>query len=531
MSTVNQLKNKARREEQRENWSRAIEYYTKALDSSRAEDETFADLSLYNRIGDIYLRIGQKNTAVWYYEQAIERYSEQDLHTSAIALCNKVLRVLPERSTVFLQLGRLHLATSLIADARMYFHRYATSMRERGGATAGYEALEELIGLTGDQPTLSLWMSWLSAETDPFASDRRVELAREALEGQGLDPAEVIERVRTGDATDLEVGPAAAAQVDSLAGAFLSVPDGYTSADKTTLIDPPVDEAEDASPPAEDVELESVLKPEEAAEDAALEGMLTLLPDDLELGSLQWHGEAEEYSVSVPPPSQIGAQETADVEQLEEQVFEAEADPPFSVPTEDIEFGAEGYWALDLAEPLGLEGLEPSDTETVEPVPPALEPREVDMDVGSTFDASIEIEADEPPTTRPHEPATEMAATSLESVETDEPPTTRGHEPATETWPQPMWPSPLWRVSKPTRRRTPDASGVKDIHPRIRKRRRRSHATPTSRRPPRSSWNPLQVLARPLNWTSRNRPNRALPRWSLRMRAEVRHSIRTKSRW
>ena len=116
MGDVTKLKNRARREEQRENWSRAIELYTEALTASQKRADSVSDVSLYNRIGDIYLRIGQKNTAVRYYEEAIERYAEHELHASAIALCNKVLRIHNGRSSIFLQLGRLHLATNLIAD-------------------------------------------------------------------------------------------------------------------------------------------------------------------------------------------------------------------------------------------------------------------------------------------------------------------------------------------------------------------------------------------------------------------------------
>ncbi|MFV1985893.1 MAG: tetratricopeptide repeat protein, partial [Gemmatimonadota bacterium] len=225
MSKVNQLKNKARREEQRENWSKAIELYTHALDTSRKEGEAFADLSLYNRIGDIYLRIGQKNTAVRYYEQAIERYGEQDLHTSAIALCNKVLRIQPERSTVFLQLGRLHLATNLIVDARAHYHRYAEAMRSRGSTTAAFESLEELIEETGDPQTLAMWATWLSRLPDRDEALERVEELRGVLIGHGVEPDNIIEQVRTGEIEGVESTSSMDAAPDPLAAAFLLTPD------------------------------------------------------------------------------------------------------------------------------------------------------------------------------------------------------------------------------------------------------------------------------------------------------------------
>jgi hypothetical protein len=196
MSDVTRLKNRARREEQRENWSRAIELYTKALSESQQRADSVSDVSLYNRIGDIYLRIGQKNTAVRYYEEAIERYAEHGLHASAIALCNKVLRIHTGRSSIYLQLGRLHLATNLIADAHAHYLRYAKSMREFGDDEAALEGLEELIDATGEAKIVDLWTEYLSSAIAPGVAEERVEAFRGALTSHGFDPDAILDKVR-----------------------------------------------------------------------------------------------------------------------------------------------------------------------------------------------------------------------------------------------------------------------------------------------------------------------------------------------
>ncbi len=301
MANVNQLKNQARREEQRENWSRAIELYTQALDASRKESQGFVDLSLYNRIGDIYLRIGQKNTAVRYYEQAIELYAEQDLHTSAIALCNKVLRILPDRSTVFLQLGRLNLATSLVAEGREHYHRYATAMRKRGSEEAALEGLEELIVATGDSGTLTLWAGWLAEASDAEASVARIEALREALERHGIDPEEVAAQVRSKTVVGFEDRAGDAKTADPLAGAFLTLGDepppkrarepAPASAAEEPSIDPDELEPERIRPAAshesaDDLEAESPSYDESDDEGGARE--------PVQPGSIPWEQEAEE---------------------------------------------------------------------------------------------------------------------------------------------------------------------------------------------------------------------------------------------
>jgi len=352
MSKVNQLKNKARREEQRENWSRAIEFYTQALDASRQQDEAFADLSLYNRIGDIYLRIGQKNTAVRYYEQAIERYSEQDLHTSAIALCNKVLRILPERSTVFLQLGRLHLATNLIADARTHYHGYAEAMRARGGGAAAYDALEELIGRTGDRTTLSLWVSWLAAEEDPEVATTRVTEARDALSRHGVDADEVLEKIRTGDTSGFVAEQAEVAHEDPLANAFLSVPEHYAAARGASPQSDVVPEA------AEDPE-SKVGPEEEEAREAVLEGMHTIA-EDLELGSVPWQDEFEPSAAA--DPGGVEELEIAGPERLEARAVggpdDIDPEDGMSTLSEALEYADDDIATVDFLEPTTLEALE-----------------------------------------------------------------------------------------------------------------------------------------------------------------------------
>lgn len=324
MAKVNLLKNKARREEQRENWSKAIELYTQALDASRKDGEAFADLSLYNRIGDIYLRIGQKNTAVRYYEQAIERYGEQDLHTSAIALCNKVLRIEPGRSTVFLQLGRLHLATNLIADARAHYHKYAESMRDRGSESAAFTALEELIEDTGDPHTVTLWVTWLATMEDQTEALDRIEGVRSSLIAHGIGPESLIEQVTSGVIESVEIDAQVDEQPDPLAGAFLSTTNeeqlvsveadrpaepasegAEAAADESSsdasLDEEPADRGVDVLPSDRQPEEASVAETGDHALSAA-DQVVVPEPAPPELGSARWNDEAEELLAELNGP-------------------------------------------------------------------------------------------------------------------------------------------------------------------------------------------------------------------------------------
>ncbi len=150
MTRHHQLKNEARRAEQRSDWGRAIELYKAAI---RLEDEheSGSDVGVYNRVGDLYLRQGDTAAAVEYYEQASDRYAAAGLHTSAIALCNKILRIAPDRDEVYGRLARLHASTGLLAEARSAFLRFAERMRETDRLSEALEAVQDLVSLTGDE--------------------------------------------------------------------------------------------------------------------------------------------------------------------------------------------------------------------------------------------------------------------------------------------------------------------------------------------------------------------------------------------
>ena len=275
MTDPTRLKNRARREEQRENWSRAIELYTEALSESQKKGNSVADLSLYNRIGDIYLRIGQKNTAVRYYEQAIERYTEQELHASAIALCNKVLRIHPARGSVYLQLGRLHLATNLLADAGVHYRRYAEAMWQLGDEQAALEGLEELIEQTGDAESVERWTHWLGMASDLEAAAARVETLRDALASHDVDADDLLAQVLSAEAPRGE---------GDLAAAIDESPDAEDTAVVVSTSEYETEEDAPLLPLLDELPLEMVPGPVEPREERGPELASWTAPEEPALG-------------------------------------------------------------------------------------------------------------------------------------------------------------------------------------------------------------------------------------------------------
>ena len=145
MPTPAKLKDQARAAENRGQWTEAVVLYREHLEAAGADDP---DLALWNRVGDLHLRLGETDRAVDAYERAVAGYTESGLFNNAIALCRKVLRLVPGRTAVYLRLGQISAGAGFLADARQNFLEYAERMRRAGNVEASFEALKEFADLS-----------------------------------------------------------------------------------------------------------------------------------------------------------------------------------------------------------------------------------------------------------------------------------------------------------------------------------------------------------------------------------------------
>lgn len=194
MTRHHQLKNEARRAEQRSDWARAIELYKSAI---RLEEEhgLGSDVGVYNRVGDLYLRQGDTAAAVEYYEQAADRYAANGLHSSAIALCNKILRIAPDRDEVYGRLARLHASTGLLAEARSAFLRFAERMRETDRLSDALEAAQDLVSLTGDEELRTAFAEQLAGADLGAQAVAQLRLVYQARVAGGRNAQDIRERI------------------------------------------------------------------------------------------------------------------------------------------------------------------------------------------------------------------------------------------------------------------------------------------------------------------------------------------------
>jgi len=149
MSKLEKQKEKARSLEAKDPKG-AIEAWQQVLKGQEEEGDPNPDLAIFNRIGDLYLKVRDPAQAADYYDQAVDKYAELGFHNNAIAMCNKVLRNAPGRQTTYLKLAKLYASKGFMAEAKQNFVEYAERMHKVGKIQQAFAALKELADISAE---------------------------------------------------------------------------------------------------------------------------------------------------------------------------------------------------------------------------------------------------------------------------------------------------------------------------------------------------------------------------------------------
>src|SRR5256885_4597448 len=153
MSKLEKLKDKAKGLEAKDPKG-AIEAWLGVLEAQEQEGEPNPDLSVFNRVGDLYLKVKDPAQAADYYDRAVDKYAELGFHNNAIAMCNKVLRNAPARPTTYLKLAKLYAAKGFVAEAKQNFVEYAERMQKMGKIQQAFAALKEFTDISPENTQL-----------------------------------------------------------------------------------------------------------------------------------------------------------------------------------------------------------------------------------------------------------------------------------------------------------------------------------------------------------------------------------------
>lgn len=128
MSKVSNIRKKALELVRKQEWPAAVKEYKRLAEMDQSNP------NIFNELGDIYLKIGNKNDAYDSFEKAIDAYTRVSLHNNAVAVAKKVLRVLPARYEVLARLGHIRHRQGLAHEAESYYASFLKSLTAEKGA-------------------------------------------------------------------------------------------------------------------------------------------------------------------------------------------------------------------------------------------------------------------------------------------------------------------------------------------------------------------------------------------------------------
>jgi tetratricopeptide (TPR) repeat protein len=201
MADPSKLKRKAAEYEQKRQYDRALATYEEVLREVAGREEE-ADIHLYNRVGDLYLRLGRLDSAIQQYDRAVDLYAEHGFFNNAIALCNKILRHVPGRSPIYYKLGRINARKGFASDAKQNFLEYADRMQKAGQMDEAFRALKEFADISPGQDEIRLMLA------DQLVRANRQKEALEQLqlvysqfeaEGRHTEASATIDRIKAID--------------------------------------------------------------------------------------------------------------------------------------------------------------------------------------------------------------------------------------------------------------------------------------------------------------------------------------------
>src|SRR4051812_36238121 len=202
MSNVEKLKKKAAEFEQKKQFDRALEVYLQIIGQTEGQEDR--DVTVYNRVGDLYLRLNKTDQAVNYYEQAVDLYTEGGYLNNAIALCNKILRHAPQRHQIYYKLGKISAKKGFNSDAKKNFLEYADRMHRSGKDTDAFKALQEFADLCPGQDDIRLMLADQLAKAGKNAEAiEQLQILHESLdaEGRSAEAEATVQRIKSLDPT------------------------------------------------------------------------------------------------------------------------------------------------------------------------------------------------------------------------------------------------------------------------------------------------------------------------------------------
>lgn len=123
--------------------------FNKAIaELEKAVQEFPREGSLFNKLGDLYIKVNRQKEAIEIFEKGAYILTEETYYPNAIALCKKILRLDKERIEIYNLLGELHKELGQHVEAANYYLEYADRKMQNNEIDAAlktYESIKDLV--------------------------------------------------------------------------------------------------------------------------------------------------------------------------------------------------------------------------------------------------------------------------------------------------------------------------------------------------------------------------------------------------
>ncbi len=137
----NKVLDAARKHQSRGQYDKAIAQYKKLVDADKR------DVRSLLKIGDLYVRKGDRGSAIDTYQGVADHYAQQGFFLKAIAVFKQILKLDPSRLDAQVQLGEMYEQLQLISDAMSVFEDVSNGFMRAGDTDEALRMLGKMVEL------------------------------------------------------------------------------------------------------------------------------------------------------------------------------------------------------------------------------------------------------------------------------------------------------------------------------------------------------------------------------------------------
>ncbi|MGD8317074.1 MAG: tetratricopeptide repeat protein [Myxococcales bacterium] len=188
----NKVLDAARKHQARGQYDKAIAQYRKLVESDKR------DVRSLLKIGDLYVRKGDRGAAIETYETVAGHYAQQGFFLKAIAVYKQILKLDPSRLQAQVRLGEMYEQLQLISDAMSVFEDVSNGLMRAGDTDEALRMLGKMVALDPDHiPVRIKYAEALSRAGRTLDAANEFEQGARLLKEQGRldDYVKVAERL------------------------------------------------------------------------------------------------------------------------------------------------------------------------------------------------------------------------------------------------------------------------------------------------------------------------------------------------